>query len=74
MNKLNKIFLGIIIILVIALVITINFGVQNLKSTLRSNEQLYLKQKAVTEAGFSFEMQSDGSFKLVEGDGFVRID
>lgn len=67
MNKLSKIFLAIIIILVIALAITINWGRQNLKSTLHSNEQVYLRQKAVDEAGFRFETQSDGSLKLVEG-------
>lgn len=67
MNKLSKIFLAIIIILVIILAITIMWGIQNLKSTLRSNEQVYLRQKAVEEAGFRFEIQSDNSFKLVEG-------
>ena len=66
MNRLSKIFLVIIIILVIALGIVSYFCIRNLNGILNSNEQLYLTVKAVEDAGFSCEVQEDGSIRLVE--------
>lgn len=66
MNKLNKIFLSIIIILIIALGTVTYFCIKNLNTTLSSNETLYLTVKAVNDAGFSILANEDGSFRLVE--------
>ena len=66
MNRLSKIFLVIIIILVIALGIVSYFCIRYVNSLLKSNEQIYYLVKAANEAGFSCEVQEDGSMKLVE--------
>ncbi len=66
MNKINKIFLFIIIVLIISLVIAIYFCIQNLNNSLRCAEQLYLKTKAIDDAGLECKIQDDGSYVLVK--------
>lgn len=66
MNRLSKIFLVIIIILVIALGISIHFCMENLDSALRAAKATFLRQQAITDAGLKCEIQEDGSYKLVE--------
>ena len=68
MNRLSKIFLVIIIILVIALGIVSYFCIRYANTLLYSNEQLYYMVKAANDAGYSCEVQEDGSIKLVEDD------
>ena len=68
MNRLSKIFLVIIIILVIALGIVSYFCTRFANGLLNSNEQLYYVVKAANDAGYSCEVQEDGSIKLVEDD------
>lgn len=66
MNKLSKILLSIIIILVIALGIMTYFCIKNLNTILSSNEDLYLVVKAVNDAGLDINVKEDGSYTLVE--------
>lgn len=66
MNKLSKIFLIIIIILVIALGIMTYFCIENRNRMFRSNETLWLIVKAVNDAGFDIENKEDGSSVLVK--------
>ena len=66
MNKLSKIFLFIIIVLVIALGIMTYLYIKNLNAVLSSNETLYLTVEAVNDAGFDVQANEDGSFRLVE--------
>lgn len=70
MNRLSKIFLVIIIILVIALGIVSYFCIRFANTLLHSNEQLYYMVKAANDAGYSCEVQEDGSIKLVEDTEF----
>lgn len=72
MNKISKIFLFIIIILIIALVISTYFAIKNLNDSLRCAEQLYLKTKAIDDAGFECEIQDDGSYTLVKRETPLR--
>lgn len=66
MNKLSKIFLVIIIILVIALIFGIRDCIQNFKIKQYSKQEDYFMEKAVKEAGFEFKKQDDGSVILAE--------
>lgn len=65
MNKLNKIFLAIIITLVIALVIAIISDIYLINSTLSLNRQIYLKAVAVGESEFKFEWKDNAFQELV---------
>lgn len=66
MNRLSKILLVIIIILVIALGTVSYFCIRYVNSLLESNKQIYYLVKAANDAGYSCEVQEDGSIKLVE--------
>lgn len=68
MNKLNKIFLVLIIVLVIALLFSIFFCIHYVNATLTSNTHLCEVMKAIENKGFVTEMQEDGSIILVEGE------
>lgn len=73
MDKLAKIFVGISIILAIALVIItcLYFNVaklsdENLNKALDNADLLVKTNLAIEEAGYRIQTQEDGSLKLVE--------
>ncbi len=70
MNKLNKIFLAIIIVLVIVVIAMyikmVNSAKKDLGDTLSNNEEIFKITSAIENAGFELEVQEDGSYTLVE--------
>lgn len=66
MNKLSKILLVIIILLVIALGIAIYSSYRNLNKVLQSNEELTKVVKAVNDAGYDVEIKEDNTRVLVQ--------
>lgn len=61
MNKLSKILLVIIILLVIALGIAIYSSHKNLQKFLESNKEILQIVEAVNKAGYSISNAEDGS-------------
>ena len=66
MNKLSRILLVIIILLVIALGIAIYSSYRNLNKVLQSNEELTKVVKAVNDAGYGVEIKEDNTRVLVQ--------
>lgn len=73
MNKLSKIFLGIIIVLSIALIIitflyvnAYNSSNKYLNDALYAADILFKANEAIYNAGLETKVQDDGTFKLVE--------
>lgn len=66
MNKLSRILLVIIILLVIALGIAIYSSYRNLNKVLQSNEELTKVVKAVNDAGYDVEIKEDNTRVLVQ--------
>lgn len=66
MNKLSKILLVIIILLVIALGIAIYSSYRNLGKVLQSNEELTKVVKAINDAGYDVEIKEDNTRVLVQ--------
>lgn len=66
MNKLSKILLVIIILLVIALGIAIYSSYRNLNKVLQSNEELRQTIEAVNKAGFDVEIKENNTRVLVQ--------
>ena len=73
MNKLSKFFLGIIIILTIALIIitflyvnAYNLSNKYLRNALDAADMLVKANEAISDAGLEAKVQDDGTFKLVE--------
>lgn len=66
MNKLSKILLVIIILLVIALGIAIYSSYRNLNKVLQSNEELTKVVEAVNDAGYDIEIKEDNTRVLVQ--------
>ncbi len=71
--KSNKIYLIIICILVIAILVLTFFFIrvknsrdEYLNTLLQANRMITNYLKAVEDADYSFEVQEDGSFKLVD--------
>ena len=62
----NKILLFFNILLLIALGISIYFCVQFLNKNLAEAETSYLKTKALTDAGLTFEIKDDNTYVVVE--------
>lgn len=66
MNKLSKIFLVVIIILVIALGIMTYLYVQYRNSNIKAVEELYKTTSAIENTGLELERQEDNTYILVE--------
>ena len=66
MNKLSRILLVIIILLVIALGIAIYSSYRNLNKVLQSNEELTKVVKAINDAGYDVEIKEDNTRVLVQ--------
>ncbi len=66
MNKLSKIFLVIIIILIIALGIAVNSYIKMQNYSLQVAQELYRTTKAIEDAGLKCEVQDDNSIMLVK--------
>lgn len=66
MNKLSKVLLVIIILLVIALGIAIYSSYRNLGKVVKSNEELTKVVKAVNDAGYDVEVKEDNTRVLVQ--------
>jgi len=68
MNKLSKIFLVIIIILVIALITSLYFLRTWFNHYLYVAEDSYFQLKAIEDEHLRLQMQEDGTYKLVDKD------
>ena len=73
MNKINKIFISITIILGITLVIitclyfkAIKLSNDYLNKTLENADLLVKTNLAIEEAGYRIQIQEDGTFKLID--------
>lgn len=68
MNKLNKILLVIIVLLIIAFGTSMFFCIKYYNLLLSSNKDHSFTIKAVNDAGFDIIMNSDGSCRLEKKD------
>ena len=72
MNKLNKILIFIIILLVISLITSIFFCFKYINLTLTNNGHLTEVIKAIENKGLEAQKQNDGSIILVERENPVE--